>query len=393
MSKKEKSKFNFTEANITALSFADKGRRYIVRDAATKNLILRIGEQSKVYYLMKNIGGRVLYVRLGDASEISLKKAKDLFSVNMNKIADGKNPNDEKQKIRQDMTIKEFFNDIYFPRHCLLSTKPASQRKNQNLFRNQLLPLHNKKMLAIKRIDIELLHKILGKESIYSANRMVALVKHMYSRAIIWGFPGENPARGIQMFREKSRSRFLLPDEIPRFYSALENEPNPNFRNYILLSLYCGQRRENMLSLRWIDVNLQHGVIYIADTKNNEPQVVPLPEQAIELLQEMKKMVNSEWLFPSSRKQKLHLQDPRAPWKALLARACIENFRIHDLRRTFGSYQAQLGANETIIQKALGDKSRAAASVYMRLGLDPVRASIQKAVDEITMLAGIKKSE
>ncbi len=79
--------------------------------------------------------------------------------------------------------------------------------------------------------------------------------------------------------------------------------------------------------------------------------------------------------------------DPRLPWRELLKRAHITDFHIHDLRRTFGSYQAQLGANETIIQKALGDKSRAAAAVYMRLGLDPVRDSIQRMADEITALA------
>jgi integrase len=383
----QKSKFNFTEAGIAALPFAEKDKRYIVRDNSTKNLILRVGEKSKVYYLMKKNNGRGLYVRLADSANTSLKKAKELFTENMNMVSDGKNPNDEKRRIRQDMTLKAFFDDVYFPRHCELSNKPRTRAKNQDLMRRQLLPLHNKKMLAITSADIENLHKKLGAKSIYAANRAVALIKHMYSRAIAWGFPEGNPARGVKMFRERERARFLLPDEIPRFYAALETEPNPIFKAYILLSLYCGQRRGNMLEIRWPDVDFAHNVIYIADTKNNEPQNVPLPAQAIELLQEMKKTAKSEWVFPSSRKTKLHLQDPRLPWRALLERAGIKDFHIHDLRRTFGSYQAHLGANETIIQKALGDKSRSAASRYMRLGLDPVRDSVQRMADEITALA------
>lgn len=113
---------------------------------------------------------------------------------------------------------------------------------------------------------------------------------------------GAGLARGIKMFRKKSRQRFLQTDEIPRFYAALESEPNTTFRNYILLSLYCGQRRENMLALKWSDVDLNYNTIFIADTKNNDSQIVPLPAQAVKLLQDMKKTAHSEWLFPSSRK-------------------------------------------------------------------------------------------
>ena len=306
----------------------------------------------------------------------------------MDEVRKGKNPNDEKCKIRQDMTIKTFFDDVYVPQHCELSLKPLSRLKNQMLFKNQLAPLHNRKMLDITKPDIERLHKAIGAQSIYAANRALALIKHMYSRAIAWGFPEGNPAKGVAMFREQSRRRFLLPDEIPRFYAALQApETHENFRNYVILSLYCGQRRGNMLSLRWADVDFTYGVIYIADTKNNEPQSVPLPSQAIDLLRDMKAKSKSEWLFPSRLKPKSHLFDPREPWNDLLRRAGIEDFRIHDLRRTFGSMQAQLGANETIIQKALGDKSRAAAAVYMRVGLDPVRDSIQRMADEVERLA------
>ncbi len=43
-----------------------------------------------------------------------------------------------------------------------------------------------------------------------------------------------------------------------------------------------------MLAISWDDVDFDHKVIYIADTKNNEPQTVPLADQAIELLEEMR---------------------------------------------------------------------------------------------------------
>ena len=80
-----------------------------------------------------------------------------------------------------------------------------------------------------------------------------------------------------------------------------------------------------------------------------------------------------------------HLVEPRRPWKDLLKRAEIYDLRLHDLRRTLGSYQTISGASTTIVGKTLGHKSLEATAVYARLNLDPVRASVEKAT--ATMLA------
>lgn len=52
---------------------------------------------------------------------------------------------------------------------------------------------------------------------------------------------------------------------------------------------------------------------------------------------------------------------------------------IHDIRRTFGSYQAITGASLQVIGKSLGHKSTAATQIYARLNLEPVRASVERA--------------
>lgn len=394
--KPEKTKFEFTEASIARLKFAPKGKRYRVWDAGTKNLALRIGEKSKVYYLMKNLNGRITESKLGDAAHMSVKDAREAIIENMPDVNKGINPTDKKRKIRKDVTIKEFFDKTYFPRHCELFTKPLSQRNNLTLMRIQFAPLYNKKMLSLTSADIEIWHKTIGRKSKYRANRALALMRHMYNKAIRWVEGIENnPTKGIEMFPEESRDRFLRPEELPRLYNALDKPENDVIRNYVLLSLYCGQRRGNMLAISWDDVDFDHKVIYIADTKNNEPQTVPLADQAIELLEEMRAKAKSKWLFPSNRNTGCHFVDLRGSWNKLLNDARIENFRLHDLRRTFGSYQAQRdGANPMAIQRALGDKSRAAADVYMRMGLDPVRRSIQGAVDDMVAFAkSVKKDK
>ena len=59
--------------------------------------------------------------------------------------------------------------------------------------------------------------------------------------------------------------------------------------------------------------------------------------------------------------------------------ARLDDIRIHDLRRTMGSWQARTGASLAIIGKSLGHKSQQATAVYARLDLDPVRAAMETA--------------
>lgn len=61
----------------------------------------------------------------------------------------------------------------------------------------------------------------------------------------------------------------------------------------------------------------------------------------------------------------------------------LKNLRLHDLRRTMGSYQAISGASLHIIGKSLGHKSASATQVYARLTVDPVRNAMQKATDKM----------
>jgi integrase len=274
----------------------------------------------------------------------------------------------------------------------VVHTRPKTQAKDETMFRNNLAPLHNRKMMSVTKVDVERLHvELKDRISLYTANRAIGLLKHMYNRAIEWGYPEHsgNPAVGIKMFREKSRERFLLPDEIQRLFAALAEEPNLIFKNYVLLSLFIGQRRQNMLSMRWSNVDLDLGYVLFPDSKNGDPQKIPLIMQAKEILTEMRKHAINDWVFPSDIGSKSgHVEDLHRPWYALLRRAGIEDFRFHDLRRTFGSYQAITGASLHIIGKALGDKTSAATKVYSRLTMDPIRDSIQRGADKMLEFVG-----
>ena len=96
---------------------------------------------------------------------------------------------------------------------------------------------------------------------------------------------------------------------------------------------------------------------------------------------------NSPWVFPGTGSTG-HLVETKKPWTRILNKAGIKNLRIHDLRRSLGSWQAATGANLSVIGKTLAHKNISTTAIYARLNIDPIRESMNKATDAILNAAG-----
>jgi integrase len=92
--------------------------------------------------------------------------------------------------------------------------------------------------------------------------------------------------------------------------------------------------------VRWEEINFDQQHWRIPESKNGEVLTIPLIEEAIIILQNRlkNKKDNNLWVFPGNGKTR-HLVEPKSAWKRILKRAGIQNLRIHDIRRTLGSYQ------------------------------------------------------
>jgi integrase len=206
-------------------------------------------------------------------------------------------------------------------------------------------------------------------------------------RAVLtWGtkhgyFTGENPCAGITKFKTQSRERFLTPDEFGKFFAKLKVERNLDLRDYVYLSLFTGARQANILSMRWEDLNFDLAAWRIPITKNRESQTVPLTSLALQVLidRHENNKKSEEWVFPSYGATG-HIVEPKTAWQTFIKTGCkIENLRLHDLRRTLGSYMAMNNQSLQIIGKVLGHKSPAATQIYSRLAFDPLRQAMESA--------------
>jgi integrase len=358
------------------------------KDTGEKGLVLLVSHGgAKSFYLYKKFQGRPERFKIGTFPDYSIENARKKARSGKALMDDGINPASEWGSVKGDMTLGVFF-DLHYLEHAKVHKR--SWKQDEDNFNRQLSGLKHKPLGAIKQQDIETLHQKITKASgSYIANRMLALISTVFNHAIQkHRWKGENPAYGIEKNKEQSRDRFLSGDELARFFKAVMDEPNEIARCFFLLSLFCGQRRSNVLAMRWDQIDFSNGLWLIPMTKNGESQTVSLTAPALQLLQEMQQKAEKgvPWVFPSASSASGHMEEPKSAWKRILQRAKIENLRIHDLRRTHGSYLAMGGASQYIIGAALGHKSSAATAIYARLSIDPVKEAQEQAAKRMVQL-------
>jgi integrase len=418
---------NFTKAALGALPLPPQGKRFSFKDSRVSGLIIRVtANGNKTFQLYQKHQGRPVRVTLGSFPDMTIENARREATKAKGALAGGDNPNVEKNRLRKEITLKQLF-DLYMERYSKVEKKSwAYDKREINKF---LSHWFNRKISDISKYEIKTLHlRIRENNGLYQANRMLERIRSMFNKAIEWGWDGVNPTQGIKKFKEKSRDRYILPNEMPLLLKALEAEHNEVARDYVYISLFTGARKTNVLQMRWEQVDWHNKTWRIPDSKNGEPIEVPLSPKAEEVLERRLKAGNgSPWVFPSETSKSGYLMDPKKAWIRIKQRATIYawsqnekladliaearntlppdheigslfkfveteatkkkielptslmDIRLHDIRRTFGSYQAIAGASLQIIGKSLGHKSQQSTQVYARLHNDPVRASIDTA--------------
>jgi integrase len=388
-------KFNFTKAALDSLSLPSSGQRATYHDAKTNGLQIRVTPNGvKTFSVFRRIkNGNPERVTLGRYPDMSIEQArKESARINA-LIAEGINPNSDTRALKTETTLQELFDEFLKHRRnkrgAYLSEK--TKRSYRYDFGLYLSKWGKRQLSKFKDSDFVKLHTEIGKEHPITANRVIAMASSLFSYAAEHKlFRGENPAQGIKKFPETKRDRFLQSDELPAFFQALAEEPNDTLRDYFLLSLLTGARRSNVQEMQWQQIHFDRAEWRIPTTKNGEPQIVTLTPEAVEILRS-RKGCDPKWVFPGTGATG-HLVEPKKAWKRVLDRAGIDNLRIHDLRRTLGSWQAKTGASLAIVGKSLNHKSPSTTAIYARLDLDPVREAVERATGAMLIAAGVKAS-
>jgi integrase len=252
-----------------------------------------------------------------------------------------------------------------------------SYHVNKAYFINQLTKFFGPRQLAdISPWLVERWKAERSKETGFTeVDNELKTLKHMFNKAIEWRMTGENPARTVKLYRKTTkRERFLSHDEMGLLLNNLPYHQRP----LIQFALLTGLRRANLLNLRWEQVDLDNGNLFIAaeETKGKRDLKLPLAPEAVELLRNQTRHPESDFVFCKGNGE---------PYKYIyggfreaIKKAGIKDCTLHTLRHTVGSHLVMAGVDLATVKELLGHRDIQTTMRYAHLAQDHKRQAIRK---------------
>jgi hypothetical protein len=185
----------------------------------------------------------------------------------------------------------------------------------------------------------------------------------------------ENPfqklaAAGLMPERSKPRARVLREDDLPKWRMAVDSIPEKQ-RDYLLLLIYTGLRRDEGIGLTRAAVDLDGGIISIPETKNGKPHSLPVtPLMGAILRRRCEGLASNDLLFGGISKEHIH---------SMAMRKGAPRFMLHDLRKLVATTGERLGQSDAVLRRILNHtptKSDVLHSHYVQLGCGDIASGL-----------------
>lgn len=430
-----------TKARIGALKYDGDGQSRCVRwDDAMPGFGVRVYPTGKkAFVLSYRSGGRKQLMVLGRCEEFeTVEDARSVARRNIEIVRKGESPLEAKRKASQGKTLGDLI-DRYI--EDAKGHKKTWRKDEYRLNRHVPQSWRKRDARSITALGIDGLLRPIGARTPYEHNRLLEILRRMFKlgKRLAWGHLeplDPNPAAEIDKLPEKKRRRYIREvDELPFLAKAIDGEQSVYIRAVFWVYLLTGLRKRELLDAKRSDIDWTAGKLRLPDTKSGEPQEATLSGAALAILQSLPRMEGNPYLFPSPQSTK---NDPKPlnnidkAWKRILESARVQawavyqdnpqvpalverlkekldrlptadevrvaaafdlppafvDLRIHDLRRSVGSWLTQDGTDLNVIKEGLRHANISTTLTYARLGRDAAREAFEAHGKRILAAAG-----
>lgn len=266
--------------------------------------------------------------------------------------------------------------------------KMKKMRLNHNL-----IPFFKDKPLAqITSFDIERFKKKRVDSGVTqgTVNRDLAVISHLFSKGIEWGWLDHRPTR-IKRFKENpGRITYLNPDQIERLIGAAKEDQCPNIYPFIVIGLGTAMRKMEILSIRLEHIDLEQRTIYISEAKSGE-RIQPMTKQLADFLKGYVEIAGpgQEWLFPSMGSKSGHVVAIEKPFRRVVKNADLDPKQVirHTLRHTAITHLVQAGVDLPTVKRISGHKTLAMVEKYAHQNGAHIQAAMDKLEKQIRVVS------
>ena len=324
---------------------------------------------------------------LGRHGDITAEQARRRAAAAIDRIKSGLEPLADVSGAKSEPTVKDLA-ERFLEQHVAVRCKASTARRYRQVIENQILPsLGRLPVAAVRRKHVVALHYDL-RHTPNAANKARQTLSTMFSLARDWGLrsDGANPCRGVRVYRERHRERFVNGEEYGRIGRVLDEaeanrSPRPAAVAAIRLLILTGCRSREMQTLKWADIDRAAGEIRLADSKTG-PRPVPLTAPVRAVLDGIERESGNPWVF-AGRRPGTHVGPLGQHWRRLRVRAGLEDVRLHDLRHSYASRALELGESLPMIGKLLGHNRVQTTARYAHLARESEKRAVAKVAASI----------
>ncbi|NOT58534.1 MAG: site-specific integrase [Deltaproteobacteria bacterium] len=208
-------------------------------------------------------------------------------------------------------------------------------------------------------------------------NTELLTLKSIFAKAKAWGKLSEHPGASVKLLQNpRQKIRFLSEDEEVRLLAVC----SPALRRVVHVGLLTGFRRQELISLRLEDVDMNDGTVSVAAcyAKNGESRTLPIGPRLRAVLQDA--------LTASGSAATVLVNALGLPWsrntlggqfRAACQAAGIGSLGLHVLRHTFASRLTMAGVDLKTTQELMGHKSIEMTLRYAHLSPQHRRSAME----------------
>lgn len=240
----------------------------------------------KVYVAQTRTGGRSRRVRIGRHGVLTPEEARQRAALAITRLKSGQSAkSDSENRAARGPSVAEAAKK-YLAEHVDVRLKPNTARNVRIDLQKHILPAFGKlALVSVDRERIAELHATLYRTPAM-ANRVVNTFAAIYSMAQTWGLvpEGINPCSEVEKYRTGRPERFLTEAEFSRLGRIVhemeaEGEIQSGPAAAIRLLMLTGCRCNEILRLRWDEVDFERSELRLSDSKTGQ-RTVPLSPAA-----------------------------------------------------------------------------------------------------------------
>lgn len=359
-------KTKLTDQFIKNITSSERRQEYC--DLLLQGFGLRVTEAGvKTFYVRVRFRNKINRITLGKYPALSLADARQMAQEKMRMALDGSLSSQNVQQI----TIKEA-HDRFIELYAKVKNK--DWRASCSRLKPFLKEYGNTNLVDINRRDIiNYLDKVMARGTHTQANRAHSALSRFLNWCVERTYIETSPCHGIKKpAKEKPRDRVLDDRELHEILSASSREGYP-FGPVFQLLILTAQRRNEVSGMRWneLDFKNKNWTIPKERAKNGKAHIVPLSDVAINILESIPRFLHSDLVFTTNGKTPVSGLDKVR--RRMICSTKIDNWKIHDFRRTAASGMARLGVTPYVVEKILNHVSgtfSGVLGVYNQYGYD-----------------------